>query len=156
MVYVLTIFLQNIKIQYHVVLQVCKYFFSQDYVLPIHQLTFRKTQAITGSLSGSWLNLQHWDISRAGLEYLSKQAENQLRGESETRTYQRYVNGLKPTRSGLSYPHKKNYILQYSIGVKARISVEWDQIASLKDSHKHKLSQNSEENPNLGHNHRYV
>ena len=50
MVYVLTIFLQNIKIQYHVVLQVCKYFFSQDYVLPIHQLTFRKTQAITGSL----------------------------------------------------------------------------------------------------------
>ena len=26
MVYVLTIFLQNIKMQYHVVLEVCKYF----------------------------------------------------------------------------------------------------------------------------------
>ena len=50
MVYVLTIFLQNIKIQYHVVLEVCKYFFPQDQVLPRRQLTFRKTLAIAGSL----------------------------------------------------------------------------------------------------------
>ena len=50
MVYVSTIFLQNIKIQYHVVLKVSKYFFSQDSVFLRHQLTFGKTQAITGSL----------------------------------------------------------------------------------------------------------
>ena len=50
MVYVSTIFLQNIKIQYHVVLKVCKYFFSQDSVFLRHQLTFGKTPAITRSL----------------------------------------------------------------------------------------------------------
>ena len=50
MVYVLTIFLKNIKIQYHVVLEVCKYFFSQDSVFLRHQLTFGKTPAITRSL----------------------------------------------------------------------------------------------------------
>ena len=116
MVYVLTIFLQNIKIQYHVVLQVCKYFFSQDYVLPIHQLTFRKTQAITGSL------VVHGSICNTGISVeqdwngqSKQQAENQLRGESKTRTYQRYVtflsNGLKAARSGLSFSYKKNYIL---------------------------------------------
>ena len=43
---------------------------------------------------------------------------------------QRYVkflsNGLKATRSGLSSSYKKYCILQYSIEVKARISVEED------------------------------
>ena len=50
MVYVSTIFLQNVKIQYRVVLKVCKYFFSQDPVFLRHQLTFGKTRAVTGSL----------------------------------------------------------------------------------------------------------
>ena len=43
---------------------------------------------------------------------------------------QRYVkflsNGLKATRSGLSSSYKKYCILQYSIEIKARISVEED------------------------------
>ena len=42
----------------------------------------------------------------------------------------RYVkflsNGLKATRSGLSSSYKKYCILQYSIEIKARISVEED------------------------------
>ena len=50
MVNVLTIFLQNVKIQYRDVLKVCKYFFSQDPVFLRHQLTLGKTQAITSSL----------------------------------------------------------------------------------------------------------
>ena len=67
MIYVLTIFLQNIKIQYHVVLKACKYFFSQDSVFPRLQLTFGETQVITASLliHGCTCNI---DISRAGLE----------------------------------------------------------------------------------------
>ena len=80
MVYVLTIFLQNIKIQYLVVLQVCKYFFSQDYVLPIHQLTFRKTQAITGS------QVVHGSICSTGISVeqdWNTYQNNKLRTSSE-------------------------------------------------------------------------
>ena len=50
MIHVFTIFLQNITIQHHVALEVCKYFFSHESVLPRHQMTFGKIQAITGSL----------------------------------------------------------------------------------------------------------
>ena len=52
--------------------------------------------------------------------------------------------------------YKKYYILQYNIEVKARISEEEDYIVSLEDSRNNKLSYNSEENPKLGHNHKYV
>ena len=48
MIHVFTIFLQNITIQHHVALEVCKYFFS--HFSPRHQMTFGKIQAITGSL----------------------------------------------------------------------------------------------------------
>ena len=36
------------------------------------------------------------------------------------------------------------------------MSIEQDWSASRKDGHNNKLSYNSEENPKLGHNHRYV
>ena len=44
----------------------------------------------------------------------------------------------------------------YLTEIKAEISVEQDWSASRKDGHNNKLSYNSEENPKLGHNHRYV
>ena len=47
-------------------------------------------------------------------------------------------------------------IVYCSIAVKGQILVEEDWSASLEDSHKNQLSYNSDENPNLGHNHRYV
>ena len=47
-------------------------------------------------------------------------------------------------------------IVYRSIEVKGRILVEEDWSASKEDSHNNELSYNSDENPNLGHNHRYV
>ena len=47
-------------------------------------------------------------------------------------------------------------IVYCSIEVKGRIFVEEDWSASKEDSHNNELSYNSDENPNLGHNHRYV
>ena len=47
-------------------------------------------------------------------------------------------------------------IIYYSIEVKGRILVEEDWSTSKEDSHNNELSYNSDENPNLGHNHRYV
>ena len=47
-------------------------------------------------------------------------------------------------------------IVYYSVEVKGRILVEEDWSASQEDSHNNKLSYNSEENPNLGHNHTNV
>ena len=47
-------------------------------------------------------------------------------------------------------------IVYYSIEVKGRLLVEEDWSASSKDNRNNKLSYNSEENPNLGHDHRYV
>ena len=47
-------------------------------------------------------------------------------------------------------------IIYYSIEVKGRILVEEDWSASKEYCHNNELSYNSDENPNLGHNHRYV
>ena len=65
-------------------------FFSQELAFPRHQLTFGNTSNQKVA-DGTWLNLLHWDISRAGLEcfmkrYSQQQAELQLRGESKART----------------------------------------------------------------------
>ena len=51
---------------------------------------------------------------------------------------------------------QKFYIVWCSIEVKAGISVEEDWSASRKDGRNYKLSNNSEENPKLGPNYRYV
>ena len=47
-------------------------------------------------------------------------------------------------------------VIYKQIEFKAGISVRQDWSASGKDSYNNKLSYNSEENPKLGHNHRYV
>ena len=47
-------------------------------------------------------------------------------------------------------------IVYCSIEVKGRILVEEDWSAPKEDRHNNELSYNSDENPNLGNNHRYV
>ena len=99
-------------------------------------------------------------ICRTGIDNQNSKLRTRCKENPTLGHNQRYIkfltNGLKATRSGLPSSYKKYYILQYNIEVKARISVEEDYIVSLEDSRNNKLSYNSEKNPKLGHNHRYV
>ena len=62
------------------------------------------------------------------------------------RSSERGKAGMFPLQQVFSFEHD----------VVARFGSEQDRSASLKESHNNKLSYNSEENPKLGHNHRYV
>ena len=92
MVYVLTIFLQNVKIQYRVVLKVCKYFFSQDPVFLRHQLTFGKTRVVTGSLviMAEFATLRY-QKSRTGMDNHNNKLSNSCKENPKLGHKHRYV-----------------------------------------------------------------
>ena len=87
MVNVLKMFLQNIKIYHHEVLTVCKYLFLQDLILPRHQLTFKKTQALTRSLViHGWICNTEISVEQDWNGKSWQQTKQQLQEESKART----------------------------------------------------------------------